>query len=386
MAGTPTQTGEAFGHEFAFASDEEPTNGWTDQALFDEASTEAPTEPAQAAPPTEPVVTPQQGEPEPPAEEGAAPTPTAEQPEAQAPAEAETEAEKQERLYAGRYKTVDELEQGYKGIQGLQGRQVKELQRKELENQQLRAALEQVVPYLEERQGLQQPAQALDPTQLTAEQLQAVIQQQVDQRVGQATQQVTQQSQQQAAQQQMRQAVESFMATHPDVAPGTPLDMAVGEVLAELQTDRQGQRRADLFPVTAPNLEVAYELAKEPALRNMVGELDLVPNNETIEIAKEVVSNPALAEVLLANPVLIDSDHGLAYARKQAQLPGMYSQAAERVAQPTPEQQRRAAYVETGGTGAPVTQAPGATPQDEMDEAIVSFGKGRDNIFGIAVE
>lgn len=377
--GTPTQTGEVFGYQFAQEEESSATpNDWSDAALDREASDVAP-EVTQEPAPAEPSATPQeqeQGQPD----EGSTPDPGQEQ----AP-EGESAEAQAARLYAGRYRTPEELEKGYKNIQRLQTRTQAERQRAELEAQQLRAALQEVRPYLEQLRA--DPGSVddgfHDPTQLDADQLRALIDKQVSQRV----QQVQQQTQAEQTRQELRRTVESFIATHPDAAPGTELDEAIGDVLAEFQTDAEGNRRFDLFPVTEGNLEVAYTLAKEPDLRNMVVELDLVPNTENIEIAREAVSNPALAEVLLANPTLVDTEHGLNFARKQAALPGMYADAAQRGAAPSPEQARRAAYVETGGTGAPVMSAPGANPPDPFDEAIAAYNRGREsNIFGLAVD
>lgn len=392
--GTPATTGAAFGSDFAVSLDEEgapkSVTDFSDDALDAEASTPAPTEPAQTAPPeADKQQEGQQQQPQAP-DEG---TP---------PATGDEGAAAEPRKWAGRYESPEALEHGYRHSQRQVSRVQQQLQQIEAERaqerqqaEQLRAALEQVAPHLERArqleawvqgqvQGLppeQRPVIPVDdPSQLSADEINRLV----NQRVQQATEQVRTQTAQEIASQELQRTVATFFESHTDAAPGTPLDTEIGQVIAEFQTDPQGNRRQDLFPITSENLEVAYALAKEPALRDLVIDLDLVPSAETLEIAKEAQGNPALAEVLIANPTALDNDRGLEWARKMASLPGMYQQAAQRATGPTPEQMRRAAHVETGGTGAPVNQAPGPVPTDEMDEAIAAYSKGRgDNVFGL---
>lgn len=393
--GTPTVTGAAFGSDFAVSLDDDnapKSTDFSDEALDAEASTPAqPQEPA-------PVAAPPQAE-EQKADEQQQPAPD----EGQQP-EAGAEGEPEPRKWAGRYDSPEALEHGYRHSQRMVSRVQQRLQEIEAQREQdrqqaeqLRAALEQVAPHLERARQLeawvQGQAQGLPPEQLpqiptvdqnfSADEINRLVQQQV----AQATEQVRSQTRQEVAQQQLEQTVNGFFESHPDAQPGTPLDDEIGRVIAEFQTDPSGNRRQDLFPITSENLEVAYQLAKDPSLHSVMVDLDLVPSAETIEIAKEAAANPALAEVLIANPTAVDNDKGLEWARKMAALPGMYEQAAQRSAGPTPQQMRRAAHVETGGTGAPVNQAPGSVPQDEMDEAIAAYTRGRgDNVFGLQVQ
>lgn len=284
----------------------------------------------------------------------------------------ETPAQEAARKLAGRYNSVEDLEAGYKNIQRLQSRTSEQLRAEAARRAELEAAFQQIAPLLQQQQQDVNPADIYDP---------AVLQRIIDQRVAQGTQQATQAFQQQQVAQAISGAVDSFRAAHPEVAPGTPVDETIAQVVLEFQTDPEGNLNHDLFPVTVENLEVAYELTRNERLGDMVRELDLIPNPENLDIAREALSNPALADVLMAEPELLDSDAGLAHARRLANLPGFYEAATTAVQPPNGEQMRRSAYVETGGTGAPVSGAPGQRPLDEMDEAIRVFNSGRDSVF-----
>ena len=279
-----------------------------------------------------------------------------------------------QQLYAGRYQKVEDLESGYKNIQRLHSRTAEQLRAQELRNQQMEAALQRVMPYLQQLQQNGQQPPEFDPSD--PQQIQRVI----DQRVAQATQNLT--AQQQA--QQAASVIDSFRAEHPDVAPGTELDVRMAQVITEFQRDPDGNRRPDLFPLQPENLNVAYELARDENLLNMTMELDLQPSAENIQIAKEALAHPAFAEVLLAQPHLLDTDHGLNYARKQANLPTMVAnaQATAQAAQPNAAQMRQRAFVETGGAATPVG---GSTKTgDEFDEAVKEYnGSKQNSVFGL---
>lgn len=285
--------------------------------------------------------------------------------------EGETEAQRQERLYADRYQSIEQLEDGYKNIQRLQNRTAEQLRSEQLRAQQLEAALQQAAPYLRQLQQ-QQPQDLDDPQQL---------QQLIDSRISQGTQQALMQMQAQQLAQQTAEAIDSFRVEHPDAAPGTELDTAMANIILEFQTDAQGRRSNDAFPVTKENLDLAHELAAQPQLLNMMLELDLKPNRENLEVAKEAVAHPPFAEVLMANGHLLDTDEGINYARKQANLPVLVG-AAQAAAQPNTQQMRQKAYVETGPS-APVGGG-SQKGKDEFDEVLEldKSARGR-SVFGI---
>lgn len=351
---TPSRSGEAFGFQDA------PQVGTQSDPLADEFTPqEAPATPPQEAEP-------QQVAPEAPAPESA-PTP---------PEGGTEEQTEEERRYAGRYNSVEDLEAGYKNIQRLHSRTAEQLRAAELREQQLRAAIEQV----QQRQAQQgypsQPAEELtDPQQ---------VQRIIDQRVAQQAQQV----EQRMTAQQIDQAIASFREQHPDVRPGTPVDETMAQIILEFQRNPEtGGFEHSNYPVTVENLELAHQLAGEPQVYEMMLELDLKPNRENVAIAKEALANPALAEELIAQPELLDSDAGLNVARKRAALPQVVNTAVQQTqdGQPTPEGMRKQAYVETGGAGAPAAGAPGARPQgDEFDEALALHRQTRErSVFGV---
>lgn len=391
MSETRPLSGEHFGHEFAgqTAGSASPDD-WSDEALAQEPlvgeqapATSAAPEP-QFVEATEPVLVtdaPAQQQvvaPEPvPSTEGG-------QPEG-------TTTPGTPRKWAGKYENPEELEKGYKNVQRLHSRTQQQLQAIELQNQQLAAYLEQVKPYLQQVMDQQaalpgHTGEPIDLSELTPDQLQAIVNQQVQQ----ATERVRNETRSETSQRVVAETVTQFMASHPDIQEGSELDDTIGELLEEFQRTPDGRRSMDLFPITHQNLDLAYQLAKDENVRDMFLDLDLKPLPQNIAIAQEAAGNPALAEVLLAQPDLVDSEHGMNHARKLAGLPGLYQNAQQQVAVRTsPEVARRAAHVETGGTGAPISSAPGAVPQpvDEFDLVIDAWKGGRSgNVFGLQVQ
>lgn len=284
----------------------------------------------------------------------------------------------EEKKYAGRYQSVEDLEYGYKNIQRLHTRTSEQLRAEQLRRQQLEAALEQVAPLLQQRQQAGQEVPNTDQYDIYDPN---VLQRLIDQRVAEGTQQTVEALQQQQVAASIDGAITQFRQAHPDVQPGTPLDEQIAQAVLEFQTDGDGNLNHDLFPVTPENLEVAYTLTRDERLGDMVRELDLIPSSENLDIAREALANPALAEVLTAEPELLDTDAGLNHARRLANLPGFYEAAQVQAQPPNAQQMQRSAYVETGGTGAPAGGAPGRRPADEMDEAIAVYNSGRDSVF-----
>lgn len=371
MADTGTPSGEAFGMQA-------PASG-TDDPLSDDFQLEAPAEPQT---PEAPAATPEAPEADPLEDTPPASTETTETPETpetpEAPADGtpqpqagETPEEAEARKFAGRYQSVEDLEAGYKNIQRLQSRTAQELRDKEqqlLQMQAYLAAQQQARP--NQQIAPQETFDASDPRQL-----QALI----DDRVAKETARATQTVQQQALAATVNQAIDQFRQERPDVVQGSPIDEQMAQIVLEFQRNADGRISHDLFPVTVDNLNVAYELAQDARLHNAVVELDLVPNRENLEIAKEALGSEDFYQELLAEPHLLDTPAGLAVARKRAALPPIVSNAQARAAGPTPEEARKKAFVETGGSGAPTSGAPGNRPRDEMDEAISEWNQARDS-------
>lgn len=351
--------------------------------------TPQPSEPQQPPAPQEPAQPEQAPQPTPPAEgtqepqPGQQPQPSDEQPLAQEPP-----------LLGGRFKSTEEVLDAYQNLRPAYDRVQNQLHQERLARQRLEQQFEQVRPHLEQLQTAQR-AQALgekfDLSQLDGQQIAALLDQTVRQEVGQSETRIRQEVEQEITSRTLAETVQGFMGSHPDVLPDGPLDLAIGEIVTDFQTDpADGQQKQELFPIHAANLEIAYQLAKEPQLRTMVIDLDVIPNERNLALAQECLQNPALAQEFLANPVLIDTDQGVAKAKQQAQMNQAYSQAVTQAgvqgAQPSPEMARRAAHVETGGAGAPIPGTPGAQPEDEFDVAMQTYEKGRaSNAFGLPV-
>lgn len=420
------QSDNIFGMPVASPNGGLPTDGWDDASLEAEpvvtnagpstATPEPapgqgappPAEPQQPAPQPQPTPAPEPAQPaqpqpqapqqpqpqQPQAPEGAQPTAT--------PQEQQQQAAEEARKWAGRYATPEQLEEGYKNIRRLQvqtaERAAQDRQRYETERLQVAQLLQQLQPVLADpdvRARLQgvalpgaQPGQAAPPpdlSQMTPEQFQAYVRSEAQRVASQQVQQVTQQQQSQQADNEVRMVVQTFLNSNPDVVPGSEMDHAIGDVMAELQTDSEGNHRPELFPYSLQNLEAAKQLAADPALFKTVVDLDLVPDSDTLAIAREAQQNPAFYKQLRANPTYVDTPEGIELAREMASLPGLYANAAQAAAPPSPEAMRLAAQVESGGTGAPMTSAPGQVPMDEFDEAIASWQSGQGNIFGLHI-
>lgn len=325
---------------------------------------EQPAQPTEAQPP--PQQAPVQA-PEPPAQ--------GEQSQEQQPGESADEHA--QRLYAGRYQSIEDLEAGYRHIQGLQKRTAEKERATSQKAQQYEAWLRQAIPIVKQAQQQRQQlppddfgdgADFSDPAQL-----QQFVNQQVEQRLASERKNIRQEVVRGQTQQQTNQAIQSFAQAHNDIV-GTEREEEVANVIRELQA-----------PVTVENLETALELVNNPRLRQMVDDLYADPTDPNmLQAAKEAVQNPALAEIYLAQPDLTTTPHGQSWARKQASLPQMVTQAQAQAqgSVPNQEQMRRAAHVETGGTGVPVQGAPGQRPvADEMDEAIKEWRDGS-SLFG----
>lgn len=274
----------------------------------------------------------------------------------------------------------------FKNLRRLQVQQAEELKAERERAAQMEAALQQLAPLLEGNQSQEAPFDPFDPTSV-----QRFIEHQVAQRTAQAQQVVQTEQQRAALVADIDAQVTAFKQAHPEVVDESPIDRAIAAVVQDLQTPENGGRPdVNLFPVTVDNLEVAYALAQDQTLYRAVQELDLFPDEETLQIARDAIANPVLFEEFKAQPQLLDNDEGIRVAYRRAgmaqqiaSLPGQVQQAAEAgLKKAMPQQMRRQAHVETGGTGAPASSAPGARPEgDEFDEVIAVHRQDNNSIF-----
>ena len=329
------------------------------------------------------------------AEEGDDPQATGTEPEVQAPkgdaaATAKPEAQPQatgtteeEQQDAG-----IEHDPRFKNLRRLQTQQAEELKLVRERAEQMQAALQQVAPLL---QGQQAPGEAefdpFDPNSVAR-----YIEEQVAAKTAEQAQTFTREATVTQMRQEIDSAVSAFRQANPDVAEGSELDQRVAAVMLDIQTPSDSDRPdINLYPVTVENLGIAKQLALEPDLYQAVTDLDLLPDEETVQIARDAMANPALYEELKAQPELLDSPEGIKVAYRRANvsqqvqnLPGqIQAAAAAGVRQAVPQRMRQQAHVETGGTGAPASAAPGAKPVDEFDEAVEDWTATRGaSIFG----
>lgn len=291
--------------------------------------------------------------------------------EVEAPTDGEAQPTQGETLYMGRYRTPEEVVAAYKNVQRLEARTRQEKEAAEARAAQYEAALRQVATRLQAQEEVDEYGQ---PQQPDPQQLQQWMQQQAVQ--------AQRQAQEQVLASQVTSEIDSFRSTYTDVTPGSDLDQMMAHIITDYQTDNEGRQDHQNFPVTRQNLEVAYVLARNAPLYDMMQELDLIPTEENLRVAQEATANPAFAQVLKAMPDLVETDEGLAYARQQAQMPAVVA-TAQQQARPNPQAQRKAAFVETGGTGAPAQGAPGKRPMDEVDQAIAAYRSDSQSVFGV---
>lgn len=401
-------TGEVFGPEFATQSETGQPNSdasWSDEAISlendlvqvgpDQFASVPPSSSGEPPVQTEPAPQQVQQQPvqQPPEQQPLPQIPAQPQPEATpggAP-QGEPPQATSEGFLNGKYKSAEEFETGFNNLRRLQVRTAEQLGERDRviaqQQEQMRLLLERVRPFLEQPQP---QVSEIDPTQLSSEQLQQLIQQEAQRQavaqIGPQMEQVREEAAQSQAQQQVQLTVNTWLSSHPEIV-GTELDYGVNNVMNEFQKDSQGNVRPELFPYTLENMDAALEVAQDERLLNTLVELDLIPEKESISLAREAMQNPALYKQFKANPTYLDSPEGIELAREMAQLPGLYANAQQAAALPSPEAARLAATVETGGSGAPMPTAPGQQPPppDEMDESIALWGHQSANVFGLDV-
>lgn len=349
------------------------------EAMFADEPTPAPEE--QPAPEAEVTETP---EPETPAE------PQPQEPEA--PAEGEPteepaqpqEPEAEARMWAGKYKSPEELENAYGHQVASATRLAQERAQIQRERDELRAGLEQARPLLEQIIAQQrQPQQPQVPEdfdytdpQAVAEfvrqqnqQYQAELQAQMQQTLAQQQQQLRQQQEFETK----RNEFLTWQQENPDVVPGTDMWTAMNNVIYEFQFDpAKGQPVEENFPLNRQSFQVAKTLAAEPQVFEMSRRLQFVPTDDAdIALLRDAVSTPALADHLEANPNYLESLKGHSIARQLAGMPQAVTQAQQNAvdaSKEAAEAQRRAAYVESDSPGTPAQAAPGDRPDDVWKE------------------
>ena len=260
--------------------------------------------------------------------------PPEEAPEPEAAAEAEDTAPELERLYADKFTTVEALESGYREAAAW-------ATRASMENAQLRQEHGRAMQLLQQMAPIVQQKLIEDNPELEE---QFNIAQQVNQRVREQMEPLQARQAQQAMTAEIVSNVGAFRSRHPDVPPNSPADHRFAATLQDLQ------------------LPVGHPVA--------------------MEIAYEAMNDEGLHKVLKANPQLMQSPEGFEVAKAQA------ARFFPKQRQPVrPKAAVQKAFVETGGTGAPMDGAPGERPdKDSFDKALDFWRSNFDNpIMGGAV-
>jgi hypothetical protein len=306
----------------------------------------------------------------------------------QQPAEgAPAEGEPGQPMYAGRYRTVEDLERGYQGIQQLTSGLQSRLDVAARENAEMRQFITAIRPHIEpllngERAPAAGPAaapptEALAPlaealgldqqqSQILANSIAGIVQSQVDAQVAPLR---TAAAQQQAMGEQIRgeqwqtamsDLAMQFRSAHPDVMPDSPEEYAA----------------------------VGY-----------VDQLGLPRNLETAEFGLELVRDQFLQQAVAISPQGAQTPQGRSALRQMANslragagvapvpvtTPGGSTPVAASAGNGSGGGGQRP-FVEGGKRGAPIQGPPGAvTPQDDVLEIVQAYQKnvaGRSPLFG----
>ena len=282
--------------------------------------------------------------------------PTLEQPVLdEAPEEGEVEAptEEQVKAWAGKYSSPEELEKGYREIRDLQRRTAEQrnayeqaLQESQYRAAQMEEALRRAVPIVQQAMAQQQQPQTDEWGQPLPQQQQPnltpqQVQQQIDWQVQQRLQQQAALQQEQWAQQQEynegRAAMEEFFSRHTEVEPGGSVDEDIAATVLALN---EAWADTDLDIASVDSLEIAYEAAQRPALR----------------------------QVLELNPQYVDTDEGMVLARRLAsELDGITQ--TKTSPRGTSAPRSNTPVVERGSSTAP-QEGP---PMDEFEEGAAEY-------------
>jgi hypothetical protein len=261
--------------------------------------------------------------------------------------------------YAGKYKTVDDLEKGYRELRDLQRRTAERAKGYEQRTQEIEAkagelenALRQAIPYLQrastQRQapppdqfGLEDERPTPQPVGPSPDQVAQLADRIAQQRIYDFQQQQMAQVQASQQVQQASQAMEQFFQSHPEIEKESDADSDIAETIMTLN---------EAWKDTGSILELG--------------------NQESLEIALEATQRPALRSVLELHPEYIDTDEGLALARAAAnQIDGGVQAPTQGrtkgIASNTP-------VVERGQT-----QTPPSGPLNEWEQAVQEYRNSR---------
>jgi hypothetical protein len=328
-------TGEAFGFPEDTPAEDlaDPLEGLeTEEPEAPEPASEEPGEPAPEPPGPEP------------AEEG--------EPSQEAP------QEEPEQLFAGRYKSVEDLEDGYRRSQ-----------------REVTRALSQRQDALDRSEQLEEAVRrAMALNEQMAQQLQA--------------QQVWQQQWAQQQGQDYDYGQPAAPPLQPPVAPGVPqvqpdVQRQIEDFRAEMARERavrDAEQTVADFRRNHP--EVTYNGPEDMAMSSLIEDLRLdVGSPEVLELTLEAARDPALERVIRAQPDLMGSSDGIEHAKLLADVakgranPQQQRTPAQRQAATQAEAAERArATVLTGGPGTP-PQAPESRPKDAIDEVVELYKK-----------
>lgn len=308
---------------------------------------------------------------EPPAEE-----PDPGQPEGAPPQEIERESTEapqpeaeQPTKYLGKFDSIEAWEAAHRNLESHSTRVSQENARLRETIAEREQMLAQAAQVLQARQGPEDP-----------ENPEASVQALINKAVAERLAPVQQQQAERVEQERLAQ-IQAFKSEHPDL-PAYQSD--VYQIVQENRFDPE--TREEVFPPTKANLELALQLAKNPQARGLLQALDLHPDPEYVASALEVAQDPNLTKVVMAHPHVMDSEAGMAWAREQAGLPQVVTQAkgaASQAQAQAAEAQRKAAYVEKGEAGAPLDAAP-KQAQDPLEEALFDqINKGSKSVFGV---
>lgn len=284
--------------------------------------------------------------------------------EAVSPDDPTSGEEPEEKLYAGKYRTAEDLEKGYRES----SREAQAARQAAIQAQRDLADLQQAVQaYVAEQQAKPAaPAAPSDPTDAELAQMgldrqtynavkpiiESAVKAQVDPILTQTQQQ--QQLAQQQLEQQRAQAEQSaaaanvqavlgaFYQANADYAPGTDGNAQLGELISDWNQawtgDPSGASPGSFDVSDAASLEIAVEAAKRPALKR----------------------------ILEANPTWFDSDAGMELARSQASYQEGLARAQRQ--QPAAKNGQALPQVESGASGSGPRQldAQPRTPIEQM--------------------
>ena len=321
-----------------------------------EASAEAPAEPTAPEAPAAST------------EEPVAPTaePTTEGPSADDATDAAP------RMYAKRYDSIEKLEDGYQELRELHRRTAERAKEYEEQNrlvmqhaQEVESTLQQAVSALQQYQAqgqapqLDEYGQPVPQPMPSPQQLQQFIDQQVQLRMQEAQSGWQEQASRDAEAQAARQSIYTFFEKHPEVEVNSTVDDDIKQTIVAIN---------DAWSTWGTSMDIT--------------------DPETIEVAYEATTRPALRHVLEKNPALVDDEQGMQLARFQASiLEGKpITQAAQTVPASSPGAQvagsPRPPTLERAATS---SNSPDDRPLDEVDQAFLEYRKykqrGGDSVF-----